>query len=169
LTILRRKLIQDITTRTTTLSASDVQGWMGVEMLRASWTRHTFAPHLHDFYAISLNDRGRGAFDCRRSVHDAAPGTCNLIAPGEVHTGRATSEDGWTYRNLHVDVSTMAKLLRGVEWRRDTHVTFTSSLVVDRELAARLRRLFAIMTTASSLLQRESVWLSVDRTCDSSP
>jgi AraC-like ligand binding domain len=38
---------------------------------------------LHDFYVVSLNYGGRGAFECRRESHDAAPGTCNLIAPGD--------------------------------------------------------------------------------------
>ena len=74
---------------------SRVLGLDGLEVLSAQWVEHSFAPHMHDFYAVSLNYGGRGAFDCRRELRDAAPGTCNLIAPGELHTGHATSRHGW--------------------------------------------------------------------------
>jgi AraC-like DNA-binding protein len=136
-------------------------GLDGLEIMSARWVEHSFAPHMHDFYAISLNYQGRGAFDCRREVHDAAPGTCNLIAPGELHTGRATSGDGWTYRNLHIDTPLMTKLLQSIEWRGPFDVSFKSSLVRDTVLGARLVRVFASMTESSSLLQNESLLLSV--------
>lgn len=128
--------------------------------MSAWWVEHSFAPHMHDFYAVSLNYRGRGAFDCRREVHDAAPGTCNLIAPGELHTGRATSGDGWIYRNLYIEVPLMTRLLRRIEWQGPFDVRFKSSLVRDRVLATRLARVFASMTESSSLLQNESLLLS---------
>jgi AraC-like DNA-binding protein len=136
-------------------------GLDGLEVLSARWVEHSFAPHMHDFYAVSLNYRGRGAFDCRREVHDAAPGTCNLIAPGELHTGRATSGDGWSYRNLHIEAPLMTRLLQSMEWRGSLDVNFKSSLVRDRILGARLARVFASMSDSSSLLKNESLLLSV--------
>jgi AraC-like ligand binding domain len=74
----------------------------GLEVMRARWVRHSFQVHAHDFYNVALNYRGGGAFDCRGAQRDAVPGTCNLMAPGELHTGRATSEVGWIYRSLHL-------------------------------------------------------------------
>jgi hypothetical protein len=118
-------------------------GLDGLEVMSARWVEHSFAPHMHDFYAVSLNYRGRGAFDCRHEVHDAAPGTCNLIAPGEMHTGRATSGDGWTYRNLHIEPPLMSSLLHSIEWPGPFDVTFKSSLVSDAILRTRLTRVFA--------------------------
>jgi transcriptional regulator GlxA family with amidase domain len=55
---------------------SRCHGLDGLEVMSARWVEHSFAPHMHDCYAVSLNDRGRGAFDCRREAHDATPGTC---------------------------------------------------------------------------------------------
>jgi AraC-like DNA-binding protein len=136
-------------------------GLDGLEVMSARWVEHSFAPHMHDFYAVSLNYRGRGAFDCRHQVHDAAPGTCNLIAPGELHTGRATSGDGWTYRNLHVEVPRMTELLDSIEWQGPFDVRFKSSLVSDEVLKTRLDRVFASLTESGSLLQNESLLLSV--------
>jgi AraC-like DNA-binding protein len=136
-------------------------GLDGLEVMSARWVNHSFAPHMHDFYAVSLNYRGRGAFDCRHEVHDAAPGTCNLIAPGELHTGRATSGDGWIYRNLHIEAALLTRLLQSSEWRGPMDVSFKASLVRDPVLGARLARVFASMTESSSLLQNESLLLSV--------
>jgi AraC-like DNA-binding protein len=136
-------------------------GLDGLEVMSARWVEHSFAPHMHDFYAVSLNHRGRGAFDCRHQTHEAAPGTCNLIAPGELHTGRATSGDGWIYRNLHIEVPLMTRLLNSIEWQGPVDVRFKSSLVSDEVLRTRLARVFASLTESSSLLEHESLLLSV--------
>jgi len=59
---------------------STVFGLDGLEIMSARWVEHSFAPHIHDFYAVSLNYGGRGSFHCRHALRDAAPGTCNLAA-----------------------------------------------------------------------------------------
>ena len=140
---------------------STISGLDGLEIMRAQWLEHCFAPHMHDFYAVSLNYAGRGAFHCRNAVRDARPGTCNLIAPGEFHTGQATSEDGWIYRNLYIDTSLMAALLRGLDWPRPLEVTFKLPLVSDAVLAQRLAYAFTSLKESNSLLQNESLLFSV--------
>ena len=129
--------------------------------MSAWWVEHSFAPHMHDFYAVSLNYGGRGEFDCRSEPRDAAPGTCNLIAPGELHTGHATSRDGWIYRNLYIETHLMTKLLRSLDWQGPVDVKFKSPLVRDTILASRLAQVFASIAQSNSLLQNESLLLSV--------
>ena len=136
-------------------------GLDGLEVMSARWMEHSFAPHMHDFYAVSLNYGGRGAFDCRRELRDAAPGTCNLIAPGELHTGHATSADGWTYRNLYVETTLMTVLLRSLDRQGPSDVRFKFPLVTDTVLAARLAHVFASLAESNSQLQNESLLLSV--------
>jgi AraC-like DNA-binding protein len=136
-------------------------GLDGLEVMSARWVDHSFAPHMHDFYAVSLNYGGRGAFDCRRELLDAAPGTCNLIAPGELHTGHATSGDGWIYRNLYIETPLMNTLLRSLEWQGPLDVKFKFPLVRDTILAARLAHVFGSLREPSSLLQNESLLLAV--------
>lgn len=140
---------------------SKVFGLDGLEVMSAQWVRHSFAPHMHDFYAVSLNYKGRGAFDCRRELRDAAPGTCNLIAPGELHTGHATSENGWIYRNLHIETHLMTRLLQSLDWPKPLEARFKFPLVSDTVLAKRLAQVFASLTESSSLLQNETLLLSV--------
>jgi AraC-like DNA-binding protein len=136
-------------------------GLDGLEIVSARWVEHSFAPHMHDFYAVSLNYGGRGAFECRRELRDAAPGTCNLIAPGEMHTGRATSREGWIYRNLYIETPLMTTLLRSLDWEGRLDVRFRSPLVRDPILATRLAQVFASLAEPGSLLQNESLLLSV--------
>lgn len=136
-------------------------GLDGLEVMSARWVEHSFAPHMHDFYAVSLNYAGRGAFDCRSELRDAAPGTCNLIAPGELHTGHATSGDGWIYRNLYIETSLMTTLLRSVGWPGPLDIRFKLPLVRDNVLAARLAYVFASLAESNSSLQNESLLLSV--------
>lgn len=140
---------------------SRVFGLDGLEILSAQWVAHSFAPHMHDFFAVSLNYGGRGAFDCRRELRDAAPGTCNLIAPGELHTGHATSGHGWIYRNLHIETHLMTMLLQSLDWQGPLDVRFKFPLVRDTTLATRLAQVFASLAESNSLLQNESVLLSV--------
>jgi hypothetical protein len=66
---------------------STVSGLDGLEIISARWVEHSFTPHIHDFYAVSLNYAGRGAFHW--ALRDAVPGMCNLIAPGESEQRRA--------------------------------------------------------------------------------
>jgi AraC-like DNA-binding protein len=138
-----------------------ISGLSGLEVMSAQWVEHSFAPHMHDFYAVSLNYGGRGTFHCRHALRDAAPGTCNLIAPGELHTGHATSGDGWIYRNLYIDPRLMTTLLQGLDWQSRLEVRFKLPLVNDEVLAARLARAFRSLNESNSLLQNESLLLSV--------
>ena len=138
-----------------------ISGIGGLEVMSARWIQHSFAPHMHDFYAVSLNYAGRGAFHCRHALRDASPHTCNLIAPGELHTGYATSSEGWIYRNLYIDTQLMNTLLQGLDWRRPLEVRFRLPLVDDPVLAERLAFSFASLNESNSLLKNESLLLSV--------
>jgi hypothetical protein len=55
---------------------------------------------------------------------------CNLIAPGELHTGFSTSEYGWTYRNLHIEARLLMKLLDGLDWQKSMDIRFRSPVVM---------------------------------------
>jgi AraC-like DNA-binding protein len=152
--------IQDMKTRDFA-QYSRCFGLDGLEVMSARWVEHSFVPHMHDFYAVSLNYGGRGAFDCRNELRDATPGTCSLIAPGELHTGHATSKEGWSYRNLYIEIPLMEALLRSLDWQEPLDVSFKTPLVSDIMLAAQLGHVFASLTESNSLLQNESLLLSV--------
>ncbi len=75
----------------------------GVELYRARIVRHAFDPHLHEAYGLGLIDAGAERFRYRGAEHVAGAGTLVLMNPGELHTGRADSAQGWRYRMVYLD------------------------------------------------------------------
>jgi AraC-like DNA-binding protein len=136
-------------------------GFDGLEVMQARWVTQSFQVHAHDFYNIALNYTGAGAFDCRGARRDAVPGTCNLMAPDELHTGRSTSEDGWVYRSLHISPQLFGSLLQALNYRGSLPGGFKTPLSDDVILAQRLVRTFNSFDRRGSLLNQESLLFSV--------
>src|SRR5262245_11202053 len=106
--------------------------WLGIELMRAHWDHHAFPKPFHDAYTIGINDEGAGNFECRHSRQEAWPGILNLIEPGELHTGEASSELGWIYRDFYISVERMRELARQVDI--DTVPEFRSATALDPDL-----------------------------------
>ena len=136
-------------------------GLDGLETMSARWVKHSFRLHAHDFYAVSLNYRGGGTFHCRGELRETAPGTSNLIASGQLHTGQATCDLGWIYRNLYVETTLLSTLLRALDCRASVPLGFRAPVTRDENLAERLTKVFASLQTSSFLLQNESLLLAV--------
>lgn len=77
----------------------------GVELLRASGTRHHFPKHFHDTYAIHLQERGTMSFLCDRPHAALKPGNINVLAPGIVHMCLPADDEMLNYRCLFVSPS----------------------------------------------------------------
>lgn len=141
-------------------------GWPGIELMSAHGVRHSFAKHFHDCYTLGINDGGSGTFDCRGAKHRASPGTLNLIAPGETHTGKAAEADGWLYRDFYIDPDCMAELVghAGFEGVPEFHLT----VVDDRELASMFKLAFDLMMRLPSnrMEQEYPLLLAIRRLCD---
>lgn len=76
---------------------------VGIELYRAHIVRHAFDPHLHDAFGLGVIDAGVERFRYRGAEHLAPAGTLVLMNPGELHTGRAETPDGWRYRMIYLD------------------------------------------------------------------
>ncbi len=79
------------------------------EILRASYHRHVFPPHMHDTYAIGVHEAGRSRVLYRGSIQTIRPNGVIVIEPGTVHTGVPDDEVGWRYRMLYVPVQIVAE------------------------------------------------------------
>jgi AraC-like DNA-binding protein len=75
----------------------------GVELYRAHIVRHAFQPHAHDAFGLGAIESGVERFRYLGAEHLAPPDSLVLMNPGELHTGRAESEEGWRYRMIYVD------------------------------------------------------------------
>jgi hypothetical protein len=81
-----------------------------VEVLQASYTKHSFARHSHEEFTIGLIEGGGCEFCYRGDTHIAPPGSIVLINPGEVHDGSGADTARLTYRALYPAVDALQRI-----------------------------------------------------------
>jgi AraC-like DNA-binding protein len=136
-----------------------VQELGGLELLRARYITHTFAPHTHDAYALGVIDSGVEAFRWNGQMQYAPAGSVVMVNPGEVHTGQAGVGDGFTYRMLYPDPAQLAQVVRGLGGG-ERPVIFRTPVVQDPEAAARLRAMHAGLQGPETPLKQQTLFLS---------
>jgi AraC-like DNA-binding protein len=129
-----------------------------MELLRARYMRQRFAPHAHEEYVFGTVESGaaRTYFRGREDLHVA--GSVITFSPGEVHTGSAATEEGWSYRMVYPAVSLVRFIAREATGR-DFAPVFNASFVHDVALADRLRSAHAVLETDSDDLRKECALL----------
>lgn len=80
---------------------------LDVELLHAYYVQHAYPRHSHDYYVISLIERGRQSFAHKDTKYRTPPGGLILINPGVVHTGEAADTQGFELRALYPSLSLM--------------------------------------------------------------
>lgn len=138
------------------MSAEHAKFWrdqaLGFDLLRATYVKHSFAPHTHDHYVIGVIDGGVETFRHKGAVHYAPSGHIILVNPGEVHTGSAAHEAGWTYRTLYPST----EILRAIGMPGEHVPYFPNAVVRDPLLAAKLRQFHRASEDNASLLTRST-------------
>lgn len=121
----------------------------GVELYRAHIVRHAFDPHLHEAFGLGVIDAGVERFRYRGTEHLASPGTLVLMNPGELHTGRAETAQGWRYRMVYLDEA-LLQAVTGERW------WFADATAHDPATAQRLRAQLAALWQAPDALASDS-------------
>jgi len=80
---------------------------LDVGLLHAYYVQHAYPRHSHDYYVISLIERGHQSFTHKGAKHLTPPGGVIFINPGEVHTGEAADQQGFELRSLYPTTSLM--------------------------------------------------------------
>ncbi len=133
-------------------------------VLRASYSRQSFAPHSHPAYVLALVTRGALRFRCGTGLFVAPSGSACLINPGEVQTGEAVSDLGWSYWSAYVPASVFGM----VETRPDQGRAplFASRVVNDGTVAAALGMFFSDVHTPPGLAQTERLLACLSRVAE---
>ncbi|HEX9924726.1 MAG TPA: AraC family transcriptional regulator [Anaerolineae bacterium] len=130
-----------------------------LELLRATYITHTFSRHVHEGFAIGVIERGAEMFYYRGETHVASAGTIVVINPGEVHTGQAVDETGWTYRMLYPEVALLRQAASEASGRPHGIPFFPSPVFRDDYLAGLIRKLHFTLEKSVSALERQSHFL----------
>jgi AraC-like DNA-binding protein len=104
---------------------------LDVRLLHAHHVQHAYPRHSHDYYVISLIERGRQSFTHTGTKHLTAPGGVILINPGAVHTGEAVDEHGFEMRSLYPTTSHMQMAVFELPGRQQT-LPFFKDVQVDQ-------------------------------------
>jgi AraC-like DNA-binding protein len=85
-------------------------GLGAVNLMHAHYVTQVFSPHFHEGYCLGVIERGALGFRYMGENVVAPAGTVNLAVPGEVHTGQAADEAGWTYRMFYLDAALLVSV-----------------------------------------------------------
>jgi hypothetical protein len=126
------------------------------EMLRATYVTHSFSRHTHEGYAIGVIDAGVEEFTYQGATHRAIADSIVIVHPGEVHTGRAGTAEGWQYRMLYPEVKLLQQAIAELQESTEMIPYFPNPVIQDAQLAGQLRRLHMALEAGESQLEREA-------------
>ena len=113
------------------------QGLGGLDLMRARFVGHRFSRHSHETFAIGVVESGTEEIRFADGVEYTGVDEVVLIDPGVVHTGRAHSPGGWTYRVLYPSVEQLAAI--GAEIGAPAgQPSFSRRVVADGRMAGRV-------------------------------
>ncbi len=79
----------------------------GLERIEARFGGHAYTPHRHDTYALGITLSGVQSFAYRGERRASVSGHVIVLHPDEVHDGEAGSEQGFRYRMIYVEPSSI--------------------------------------------------------------
>lgn len=127
-----------------------------LDLLHATYITHAFTRHIHHGYAIGVIERGAETFFYRGKTHVAPAGSAVIINPGEVHTGQAVTNAGWTYRMLYPEAGLVQQAARQVEHGPNALPDFPEPVIFDPYAVSLIRRLHLVLESSDSSLERQS-------------
>jgi AraC-like DNA-binding protein len=128
---------------------------LDVELLHAYYVRHAYPRHSHDYYVISLIERGHQSFTHKGTKYSTPPGGLILINPGAAHTGEPADAQGFELRAIYPSPSLMENLVYELTGRRA--LPFFKEVLVDHRWARNnISSLHKAILDGSSLLECES-------------
>jgi AraC-like DNA-binding protein len=125
------------------------------EILKGTYTRHRFAPHLHDTFALGAIEAGASKIRYRDRMVTQRAGDVVVIPAREVHTGESDGPQGWSYRMLYLPEDVLA----GFTVAED--LTFDAPSIADPELARRIVELHALLDAGTDRLRGQTALVDV--------
>ena len=126
-----------------------------MELLTATYITHRFTPHFHEGYAIGVIERGVEEYDYRREHYVAHHGCMVIINPGEIHTGNAWGEDGWSYRMTYPGVTTLRQIASEMTGKVWDMPFFRETIIRDKDIVAQFRAMHQAMEANESRMTQD--------------
>jgi AraC-like DNA-binding protein len=132
---------------------------LDLRLFHAYYVQHAYPRHSHDYYVISLIERGRQSFTHKGTKYLTPAGGLILINPEAVHTGEAVDEHGFEMRCLYPTTSHMQMAVFELTGRHQA-LTFFKDVRVDQSWAMHsVSSLHKAITQGATILECESRFL----------
>ena len=129
-------------------------------LLHAHYIQHAYPRHSHDYYVISLIERGRQSFTHKGTKYLTPPGGLILINPDTVHTGEAVDDQGFELRSLYPTISHMQMAVYELTGRQHELPFFKNVRVNDHWAIRSVLSLHKAIMQGASILEYESLFIS---------
>lgn len=137
-------------------------GFGNFRWVRASYITQTFPRHFHEDFPLGVVEQGALGFYYHGANVVAPAGSINLANPGDVHTGQAAAEMGWTYRMFYFDCACLHAIAAELGGNSRDLPFFAHGVLDDPALAQQICDLHLTVESASSeQLEIESRLLAV--------
>jgi AraC-like DNA-binding protein len=127
----------------------------GVELLHARFVRHAFARHAHDYFVVSVVERGVQRFRHERDTHTTPPLGIIVLNPGEAHTGEGATPAGFLYRAIYPSAEFFAAIAGEFDGFGGRIPAFASPRIDDEALARLLVETHRLLIGGTSALHGE--------------
>lgn len=127
-----------------------------LEVLTATYITHSFARHIHDGFAIGVIERGAETFYYRGGIHTAYAGQVVVIHPGEMHDGKAVSDNGWSYRMIYPEAALLEQIAAEITLTDHIKPFFPEPTITDPYTADAIRRLHRVLENTPSQIERDT-------------
>jgi len=125
------------------------------EILKGTYTRHRFAPHLHDTFGLGAIEAGASKIRYRDRTVTQHAGDVVVIPAREVHTGESDGPQGWSYRMLYLPEEVL------VAFTTTDDLRFDGPSIADPELARRIMELHALLDAGTDRLRGQTALVDV--------
>jgi AraC-like DNA-binding protein len=129
-----------------------------LEAVHAHYVEHRFARHAHEHFVIGIIEKGVQQYSYKGSKHTTPAGQIFFVNGEEPHTGEPATRDGYLYRTLCLSPKVFQQLTFDVTEVSELPI-LDGSVVADRELFARLRRLHQALAAKAPTMHCESLLL----------
>jgi AraC-like DNA-binding protein len=131
-----------------------------IELMHANYLTQSFPRHTHEGFGVGVIERGALEFYYRGENVVASPGVINIVNPGEVHTGHAATDQGWTYRMFYFGANLLQDAASEISGKPTKIPFFQTGVIHDDYLAGIIHSLHMSLEEGStSLLERQSRFL----------
>jgi AraC-like DNA-binding protein len=129
---------------------------LDIGLLHAYHVQHAYPRHSHDYYVISLIERGRQSFTHNRTKYQTPPGGVIFINPDVAHTGEAADGQGFELRSLYPSTALMETAASELTGRRQALPFFREVRVDHRWAADEILSLHKAILQGAGMLECES-------------